>query len=762
MHNRHRKESLVRTLAVIAFFTLALTVTAARANTTGGGGGGVTGLPLCVADLMNCQNPAMYQDCSSSDTAPCADIINQAFADDNQAIPNQRMALAPPGTVHAGQVVPTKYYAFDPVAASLQLVGATDGYRGSALNHRAWVRNPSMNGRVVYHYYAGHFVPQYYDPQAPWASDGTRVNSCEEYAYKRYRSMSNYEDYVAGVDALDYMHVLGGAYSTGFIFSGNVTDEAGNQVMTWSVPPHAKNIYFELPIDNLPLRTYEYNNGIASVLRSVGTGQSTEIPTDALGLYDFVFSQTNRFGADLLEQRYDEMKRFRELMRQRAQLVATDPGSSSCTLPFAPQCILHQAIVQAVYYADQALDGMLWSALEEGCLDQFDATACDLSPHQLVDEIHEAVDAQREPDYQRCVQLTGNQFGSGSFVANVSNGGLASVGIYGADWASSTSLFNLMLSLVQRHVSGIDLPVDPKTGKYTLGDEKSDHQSWGSQYFGADYSYDAAWHVTDLAAPDQICNANLHMNASLSVNGSILTKSIPVVDFMAAVDTAETTTSDNSIREQSHFKLLGSDVYTPLDQTQPLNFDIALGGVGTGDKTIWESPPLVIPIGPIDIFVSGGISGGVGVDGGLSGGLSRDCSANTIGMSANSNLQPYAHLEGFAQAALGVPSVLEVGVRGSVTLLRASLPLNAGLKMALDGSGQVTLSGGSSLYLDLTTFGGQISVFLDSLLGSTEKELISWKGYQVSQKLFDLSFADPVALSLLQLKLAEPPGTGTL
>lgn len=752
----------MRTLGIVVFVSVNLVGVAARAN--GGTGGGLPYPTWCAPDIDKCQDQTYYQQCPPSATSSCPGIIGDAFAADNQANPNQRLALAPPNTNHAGQTVPAKYDAFDPVASKLQLAGASDGYHGSSLNHRAWAQNPAMNGNPVRHFNHGIISTTYVDPQGSWSVDGTRVSSCEEYAYKRYRSMSQYEDFVAGVNALDYMQILKGAYMTDFMYQGVVDDERGTQVMSWSLPPHAKNVYFELPIDNLPLLTFDYDPGLIQVLRAVGGAPSPAIPTDANALYALANSQTAQFGTDLLEQRYQEMKHFRETLRQRARLVAVDPGAQWCggSLGTLPLCAVHNAIVQRVYDADAYLNQLLENAYEEGCLSRFDATACDMSPHQLIDELHAVIDAQREPDYQQCLHLTGNQFGASSLVARVDAGALASVGIPAGDYASSSGSLKNMLDGISRQLSGIDLPIDPKTGSYTLGNEKSDHQTWGSQWFGADYSYDAAWHVTDLAAPNQICNANLHMNAALSVNGSILTANVSVVDFMAAVDTSGTNSSNNSVREQSHFKLLGSDVYSPIDQTQPLNFNIALGGVDSGDKQIWSSPPIDIPVGPIQVFITGGLSGGVGVAGGMSGGLSRNCNANTIGLSANSNLDPSVRLEGFAQAALGVPSVLEVGVRGSVTLIRASLPLNAGLNMALDGSGQVTLSGGSSLSLDLSTFGGQISVFVDSLLGSTEKELISWKGYEVTQKLFDLSFAKPILVSLIQLKLGEPPGSGTL
>jgi hypothetical protein len=747
----------VRTSSLIIVVNLVAATAGANSNPIG------PPPPWCpiTPSVGFCQE-ARLQSCPNFPTA-CPYLIENAFDADNQANPNARLALAPPTTHHAGQVTSTKYTAFDPVASNLQLIGATDGYRGSALNHRAWVQNPNLNGtrsRWIW----GKLPPPYVDPESFFRGDGTRSSSCDEYAYKRYTTMSAYEDFVAGVNPLDYMALFRGLYQTAFIYRNEVDDEQGGFVMSWSLPPHAKSIYFELPISDLPLRTYSFNPANVRALSVVGTGPSPEIPTTPDQLYGFVSNLINQYGTDVLEQHYQDEKQFRELMHKRARVVDLDAWfsrQSICWLAPAVCQQVHAEFVQGIYQIDEQLDQMLTAALWSGCLVTNGPTACDLSPHQLVDEVHAAIDAQREPDHQACMKITGNHFGAGSFLDNVNRGGLAGFGIPAGDYAANTGSLKGLLDTVGQRVNAVQLPIDPATGKYTLGDEKSDYQSWGSDWFGADYSYDAAWHVTDLAAPNLICNANLHLKSLLTVNGTILSNNVGVVDFAALVDTAGTNSSNNTVRAQTHFKLLGSDVYSPVDQTTPLDFSIALGGIDSGEKNIWSSPPIVIPIGPIDVNITGGIAGGVGVDGSLTGGLGRNCNpdVNTINLQANSSLQPFAHLEGFAQAALGVPSVLEVGVRGSVTLVRAGLPFNAGLQMALNGNGAVTLTGTSSLSLDLTTFGGNIAVFLDSLFGSTEKELISWKGLEMTQKLFELDFTTPVAVSLVQLKLGQSPGT---
>jgi hypothetical protein len=247
-----------------------------------------------------------------------------------------------------------------------------------------------------------------------------------------------------------------------------------------------------------------------------------------------------------------------------------------------------------------------------------------------------------------------------------------------------------------------------------------------------------------------VCRSNVHVKGSLSATVTVLGAQKSVVDFLAQVGSSEAANStDVNLAYQSHFRLIDSDVYQPYASNDPAHFDLTLGG--TDDKR-WDAPLMVvIPVGPISVNVTGGMAGGAGFTSTLNGGLSRDCPNNRLTASVNGVFTPYAHLDAFAQASLGIPSVLEAGIRGTLTLVRIDLPFTNGLGIGWDGSA-LKLNGTSNLDLKLTSFGGKIAVFLDSLLYSTELSLIEWPGVTSNMNLFHLVFADQ-SLDILRLGL---------
>src|SRR5207302_207556 len=103
------------------------------------------------------------------------------------------------------------------------------------------------------------------------------------------------------------------------------------------------------------------------------------------------------------------------------------------------------------------------------------------------------------------------------------------------------------------------------------------------------------------------------------------------------------------------------------------------------------------------------------------GSMQHDCGAHTIGFSATGTMAPYAHVDAFLQASLGFSGVLEAGVRGTLTLARVDLPLTMNASITGNLSSGMFFNGGSNLDLKMSTFGGKLVVFLDSLVGSVEQ-----------------------------------------
>jgi hypothetical protein len=745
---------------------------AARANVPVGGIGGVgggggipiinpcAGLPsqCCQSPTAAlCQNATLFSQCTNWD---CNTTLSNALQSYAQSLPNKRTAYAPDGTNHAGSNVSTPYVPYDYVKSNATLRGLTGNYFGSPLNHTAYVLNPGNNGQLQYIWQNGGIVGIWTDPQAPWQNDGTRVSSCEEYTYKRYTTLSNVERGLApyGNGWTAFQHLFW--FFNTFFEYGQILDEQGNVIQQGGWPSHLQNLYLTLPYYNLPLRIFTFDPQVDNLFKYLGYGYyggTTPQPAgDMWSIMNQVQSQVNEFGEDLIEKRYVEMKAFVKLMETRAQLNADfqtwwqqngcDPKNPSIGCNWKK--LLTEGYIANV---DAQLNQSLLTAMNtvnEDCFAFYpNPTACTISPHQLIDEYLGQFQLQREHDYDECVRMTGNRFDSYGIVGQASSGGLASAGIPAGDYAASSASLKNLFGLLATAIGNVQLPIDPSTGRAMIGDRASDVGVFGSSLFGANYSYEAGWQLTNLSAG--VCHANVHVKGTLAANATLLGTSASVVDFLAQADTSEPSFGNVDIAYQTHFRLLGADIYSPVSTDSPAHFDLTVGSTDKSGK-LWSVPPIVIPVGPINVNVTGGMSGGVGFDSTLAGGLSRNCGNNTLSASVNGVFTPYAHLDAFAQAALGIPSVLEAGIRGTLTLVRIDLPFTNGIGISWDGTG-LTLNGSSNLDLKLTSFGGKIAVFLDSLLYSTELSLIEWPGVTTNMNLFNLTFNQPLEIIRLGL-----------
>jgi hypothetical protein len=726
--------------------------------------------------VAQCTDPSYLAACPSQQTA-CNSVMTGTLSSYGASLPRQGPVYSPAGTNHAGTVQSARYAPYSYTNGGAFVSGLTGGYYGSVENHVAYVNNPSSNGTALYHYTGPGFpVLTYVDPQASWSTDGTTVNSCEEYIYKRYNSLSHLEDMMAPYSG-DYPDLFLAIYYFGGPLLSNkaVTDESGNFVMSWAWPTRMQNLYLRLPFFNLPWRSNVYDPQVVNLFTYLSYGYyggPNPVPVDDSTQFNLVENLITGDSADLLEKRYEEMKAFEALVAQRAEIwndhvqrcAATSCNCNQLQFPANISCNLETLETQgALYTIDVQLNQKLMTAMttpNESCFDFYNIapTACTLSPHQVVDEMIQAIAPAREADYQECLRITANQFGAGSLMQLAQNGGLEPEGVYPqfGGFTQNSATLKMFFGLIERAVQSIQLPVDPSTGRVMLGDKASDEETAGNSNFRAGFSYDAGWSVTDVDDPQHLCNGNLHINGHVDVEATFFGTEHNIASISAKVDTTKTADTTSNIQYFEDFELLGNSIAPyPKSGSSTTSFDLTVANV---DQTVGQSLQFPFFIGPIPVTITAGAQGGVGFQSSLDGSLSRDCSSLSapLAISTAGSFAPYAHLDAFVQAGLGFSGVLEVGVGGALTLVRIDLPLTMGASVATDGKGGLTINGASNLDLKLTTFGGRLYVFLDSLVGSVEQTLVQWSGATVDTNLFHLNFHLPVALA--SLRLAGPGG----
>ncbi len=211
-----------------------------------------------------------------------------------------------------------------------------------------------------------------------------------------------------------------------------------------------------------------------------------------------------------------------------------------------------------------------------------------------------------------------------------------------------------------------------------------------------------------------------------------------------------------------HFRVVGDDLFEPVNKavmptvyasTEPLyKFEPA-----SYDKTLFDdSTTVVIVIVPVTI--RGWATFHAGVNYVISASLDRPNvdslslhtakPADRTPFQLSNIIEPYAQIDGNVSVAIGVPG-LEVGVKGSLTLIRMGLPYHSNASVQFfDGGGNAKKSAGNrfeanqGLDFTLSSLSGTVSGFVEILLWSAEAELFHWDGITSTTPIFAIQEVD--------------------
>lgn len=694
-------------------------------------------------DLAKCQSPA-YQSgpCWSTYRDTCRNLLKAEYSRQHDALPLTNSTSVPvAGTLsRAGAQVTTKLHA--PSFAGYYASGMSSSYSGSVSQSQLLAVRPSD--------------PMTVPPRIQWMLNGNQVTGCQEYVHERYMNFGAWEDLVNPYAndfiarfALAYWGEQPIAYQR--LRSKDGTDRGDFPWLTASQPKNPYHQALPLQLPGGTASSLAWWNARTAAGRSWGAWNWDRH-------YSTGLASLGSFTADKMEDEYQLAQQFDLLVRERNKIYDSwVQATSRCGLPWylgpmpADQCkALTDSASSQLVPLDFGIAVSLTEAERRGCLDTSRVTACDWSPKFFSDTLQQRLSTLREPDQKRCVQMTQNRFGSG-LVKQAKEVGLGPT-IPPADWTANTTTLTDLFARTEALVAAINMPVDPVTKKPTLSTFKSDSSSIGSEWFGARYNYEAGWGLTNFAAPQRMCEAQFQAKANLDATATVLKFPIEVVNIHASATTYSMGATNNEtwLNTVSHTRLLGEDIYTPVDEWSPLQFNL-VAEAGRGFRVTPVDNIYIVVLG-IPVKLAGGVSGGVGLKATLKGGIDRDCGPkDTIGLRSDGAVAPYGYLDAFAQASVDA-YVLEVGIRGQVTLVRLDVPLTAQVKVAMNSSGVAELTANTRLDFKLRTLDGRITVFADSLLKSYEMDLVRWSGPEVSTRLFELNYA-PVPISLVKQKL---------
>ncbi len=589
----------------------------------------------------------------------------------------------------------------------------------------------------------------------PWLDNGPVVGSCEEYAYDSSYDYSKF-DQQASQFGPDYRAIYDFAFMPGGISTRVLKDSNGEAIgmPVWPGENQPPNVVVNLP-KNAFFEAYEVlGPKPPSYYAAAGIGDYTpwnveEFPESA-GLaagqhywpkQDWAWHRqmNDRIAhtgvADDVLFKFDEKKEaFRALLRKReafyrAALTERDPVCG----PSQPFCGRQSAVDLIV--TDQEIFHALAEARAMGCLSMEPNNPCDWSPRLFVKMLSDQATRRRENDFQTCVSYTGNNFSVAAFADK-----------------TSPHKFRDFLGRLATQTASLQFPIDPVTHKPMLGDSAADNGLFGSSDINAKWRYDASWKVLNFNKTTPLCQAQLEVKGNLHVDGNVYSATKEVFD----ADVRGFTDSSGGHGVVT-IKVGGEQIYDKhLNDTFNHTFNIV---EHPNFEKSYKVPGPAVSFFGFTIGINAGFSAKMGVNADLALFAGRGCdSADNVDLaSVTGSVTPYVDASVFAELAGGIPHVLEVGIKGTLVLVEASLPISAHAKLRINrGPNFVAVFAdlGMSVKLKLQTLNGNISAFASFLDGlkHAEKVLFEWNGYTTEATLFEIS-KDNISLVAAQIAL---------
>lgn len=351
---------------------------------------------------------------------------------------------------------------------------------------------------------------------------------------------------------------------------------------------------------------------------------------------------------------------------------------------------------------------------DRGCLSRT-SVKCDWSPAQFRARYAGHSSNASEALFSACIEATAGNFSKvpAAYTANTDT--LAA-------WIAAQSL--------------------PKLGTSVIGERVSDGDEWGDrQWFAAGYTYDAGWSLAAdrQSGTNRICKLKGGAYASGTATAYALANAVPVLDTNHKLSVRE---NGDAITFHSHLRMVGEDVYTPIDK----NF--ALPSATPVDEhyvrtlaqrtyTKWFT------IAGVGVKLQAKTELKAGADLTAHATAATGCNPDNLAYDAALSVTPWIDVHVVPEVSVGV-GIIQGGVRGDVDLVKVSTPASGSVKL-VGGVNDITLQLRANAALNIDALDGKIDVFLESCLpwvGCSDlasKQIYAWDGYSWHFPMFGFS-----------------------
>ena len=353
-------------------------------------------------------------------------------------------------------------------------------------------------------------------------------------------------------------------------------------------------------------------------------------------------------------------------------------------------------------------------AVDHGCLNR-NSVKCDWSPQKFVSRYAGHNRPESERLFSACVTATAGNFSRVPPAYLVDSDALGT-------WIAAQEL--------------------PKLGTSVVGERISDGDEWGDRdWFSAGYSYDAGWQLAAdrQSGTNRICKLKGNAYAQANASAWALGQEIPIFDSRHKLSVRE---SGDTISFHSHLRILGEDLYSPVDYSgvAPSYTPIDKNTTKTLAQRTYTKWIAVAGI-PVKLQAKAEIKAGAEVK--AKAVAATGCNPDNLAYDASVSARPWVNLHVVPEVSAGV-GLLQAGVRGDIDLIELAAPASGGVKL-VGGVNDITLQMRANASVQADMLSGDIDVFLESCIpwvGCSDlasKQIYSWNGYSWDFPLFNYS-----------------------
>lgn len=623
-----------------------------------------------------------------------------------------------------------------------------------------------------------------------YGGDGARSDTCDEYVFETFYDYNRWEEALPAASRNDPRALVDAAFAAGGIGTRPILDRTGAAVpvvlpFRSCVPKNTFYQHLRASEENVPalriagcheaaqpfaVESFAYHRDQSAALRRAGF-------TDAQ--LEAGYALAGRFGALLAGLTQVELATLDALGEERVAPVDDFRGGEFGFSPGDLAALELDELGARRAFLEQEIEAALVAAEAMGCrpADPSVPTPCDWAPSAFT-RILSAVDAARNGAAAACESIIGDDFAAVSAPrfrdenGNVIRDAAGNNRFPERDYAGTPTLvrefmrlrplyFQALRELYLNRLLG-ELPVDPAERRVRTDDAVGDSAALGNEYFGLNYSYEAAWGVTDFAP--NVCMAKPYLRGELAASARVLGGTLDLVD--ARVDANPAVTGIDVA-----LSLLGISVYTAQRTPQQLTVAHTFNVIDTPDfredlVPRGFAPKVTFFVLGVPVSVDGGLSAAVGLETDVDLALSAAYNPQSIclpGASAHiqGTVEPYAEANAWARVYIDA-LIVTVGIKGILELVTAHLPLVGEVGVTfrpraaqpgIPAANDVVFNGGVRLDMLLRTLSGAIQLFgcIELLITElcAEIDLFRWVGPTLKETLFDLDF--PVDVSLVDV-----------